>query len=313
MQPPTPNPPGIGAPPASGTGVAAPVRADAGQGAWRRERDAQPGRALPLPSDASLPFVIHAESHAVAVPTDWAPHAHPAHELIWVRNGTLTARVGTRIFTVSEGYGLWVPAGEPHSGRLTARVDLYDAFFTPELTPLAFNGPTVITMTPVLESLLNHLARKDLEAGERSRAESVVFDVLEPSTRQLCLRLPDDARVDPIAATILEDPADSRSLVDWARQLGLSPRTITRGFRDSTGLSFARWRQSVRVHRALAMLAEGYPVQDVSDLLGYAQPSTFIDAFRRVMGTTPGMFLRATSAAAAASGTITTAASATRR
>jgi AraC-like DNA-binding protein len=46
----------------------------------------------------------------------------------------------------------------------------------------------------------------------------------------------------------------------------------------------------LRVHRALTLLAEGFDVMTVSEVLGYAQPSSFIAAFRRVMGTTPGVF-----------------------
>ncbi len=38
------------------------------------------------------------------------------------------------------------------------------------------------------------------------------------------------------------------------------------------------------------MLAEGLEVHAVSDQLGYGHPSTFIAAFRRVMGTTPGAY-----------------------
>lgn len=269
-----------------------------GLGAWRREPATQVLRARPLPDAAAVPFVIFAESHVTGVPTEWEPHAHPMHELVWVRNGTLTARVGGRVFTVSQGSGLWLPAGQLHAGRLTAKVELYDAFFAPEHTPAGFTSPMSIAMTPVLESLLIHLGRRDLDAGARARAEAVVLDVLEPSPQQLCLPLPGDPRIDAIAEILLADPADRRSLEEWARDRGSSVRTIARAFRTSTGLSFAQWRQSLRIHHALTLLAEGREVRETSDLLGYAQPSTFIDAFRRVMGATPGAYLEGLSAAA---------------
>ncbi|MFE9244491.1 AraC family transcriptional regulator [Nocardiopsis sp. NPDC006938] len=234
--------------------------------------------------------MIVSESHAPDGPTEWEPHAHPAHELVWVRHGALTARVGDRLFTVSEGCGLWVPEGRVHAGRLTAGAGLHNAFFAPERTPLAFGEPTVIAMTPPLESLLVHLSRTDLDAQARARAEAVVFDLLEPAAPQLALRMPGDPRADAVARALMADPSDDRSLEEWARDLGTSPRTVSRAFRASTGLSFAQWRQSLRIHRALVLLSEGHEVQEASDLLGYAQTSTFIDAFRRVMGTTPGSF-----------------------
>ncbi|MFF8716567.1 helix-turn-helix domain-containing protein [Streptomyces sp. NPDC015184] len=260
---------------------------------WRRETGTVVRRATELPGRATAPFAILAKSQVPPVPTEWAPHSHDLHELVRVRGGTLTSRVEDRVFTVSEGHGLWMPAGVVHGGRTTAGVEFHDAFFAPDRTPFAFEGPTAITMTPVLESLLTHPTRTDLDAAARARAESVVFDVLQPSERQFALQLPGDARIDAIAEALLDDPADCRSLDEWARTLGISDRTIARAFRHATGLSFAQWRQMLRAHRALTPLSEGLDVQTVSEELGYAQPSTFIAAFRRVMGTTPGAFFAA--------------------
>ncbi|MFE6886848.1 helix-turn-helix domain-containing protein [Streptomyces sp. NPDC057694] len=246
-----------------------------------------------VPGRAAAPFVITAGFRVPRVPTEWAPHSHPVHELVWVRGGTLTSRVEDRVFTVSEGHGLWMPAGVAHGGRATAGAQFHDAFFAPDHTPFAFGEPTAIAMTPLLESLLTHLARTDLDAAARARVEAVVFDVLRPSERQFTLQLPNDTRIDPIAEALLDDPGDGRSLEEWAQSLGISDRTVTRAFRHATGLSFAQWRQMLRAHRALTLLSEGFDVLTVSEVLGYAQPSSFIAAFRRSMGTTPGAFFGA--------------------
>jgi AraC-like DNA-binding protein len=270
--------------------MAATAPDDAGLGAWRREPATAVRRAVVLPEGLPGSAVIYAESESPGVPTEWPPHAHPMHELVWVRGGTLTARVGSRLFTVAEGTALWLPAGVPHAGRLTARVELHDAFFAPERTPLDLAEPRTIAMTPVLESLLTHLARPDLDPAPRARAEAVVFDVLEPSDQRLELPLPGDPRIDPVARALLADPADGRGLEEWAAELGVSERTITRVFRRTTGLSFAQWRRALRVHHALTLLADGWDVQSTSEQLGYAQPSTFIAAFRQVLGATPGAF-----------------------
>lgn len=261
-----------------------------GLGAWRREPTTLVRRAVTVPDGASGSAVIFAESEAPGVPTEWLPHAHPMHELVWVRGGTLTSRVGDRVVTVPGGSALWLPAGVLHAGRLTARAVLHDAFFDPDRTPVDLGGPRTIAMTAVLESLLTHLARVDLDAAARARAEAVVFDVLEPADQPLELPLPGDPRIDRIAEALLADPADDRGLEEWSAALGISDRTITRAFRRTTGLSFAQWRRALRVQHALTLLGDGWDVRSTSEELGYAQPSTFIAAFRQVMGRTPGAF-----------------------
>ena len=55
---------------------------------------------------------------------------------------------------------------------------------------------------------------------------------------------------------ILENPANNRTIAEWAKSAGASPRTLARIFSKETGLSFGRWRQQLRLHAALAHLLE---------------------------------------------------------
>lgn len=226
-----------------------PSRGEASPGMWRREAGTVVRRAVAVPEQAAAPFAISAGLRVPRVPTEWAPHSHPLHELVWVRGGTLTSRVEDRVFTVFEGHGLWAPAGVVHGGRATAGAQFHNAFFAPDRTPFAFGEPEAIAMTPLLESLLTHLFRTDLDAPARAWAESVVFDVIQPSGHRFALQLPGDPRIDAIAEALLDDPADSASLEEWARRLGISDRTITRAFRQATGLSFADQFPRMRARR----------------------------------------------------------------
>ena len=85
-------------------------------------------------------------------------------------------------------------------------------------------------------------------------------------------------------------PGEERWRPGWAQWAGVSERTGTGGVQETTGLSFARWRQSLRIERARTLLDTGEEIQDISDVLGYSQPSTVIAAFRRLMGATPGAY-----------------------
>lgn len=224
-------------------------------------------------------------------PTSWPTHSHDAHELVWVRRGAMITYADGRIFAVPEGRGIWLPAHTEHSGEVTAGVTIYGTLFAVDGESGAFTPPqlvTVVDMNPVLESLLTYLGQDTLGDAERDRAEAVVFDVLQPADNHLDLPVPTDPRIAPIIEELLEHPGDLSGLDLWARRLGVSERTITRAFRESTGLSFGRWRLTLRIQRSLTLLGDGVPVQEVATRLGYAQTSTFIDTFRRMVGTTPG-------------------------
>lgn len=260
----------------------------AGHGSWPRELTTRVLPNVQVPDHVPGPFAILSESVFVSSPLEFEPHEHPLHELVWVRGGTMTVRLSDSVVTVPDGYALWIPEGTVHSGRTTAKTTLFDALFDPQRSPIGFTTPMTVEVTPVLASLLAYLEDTELTDEARLRAEAVVFDVLIPAEQQLSLRVPHVERLDPIVTALLTDPADDRPLEDWAELAGVSERTVARLFRTHTGLSLTQWRQVLRIHHALSLLTEGRTVQEVSELAGYAQASTFIASFKRVMGTTPG-------------------------
>ncbi|MFD3790675.1 hypothetical protein [Streptomyces cyaneofuscatus] len=76
----------------------------AGFGAWPREPGTVMRRASAVPAGAAAPFVIISESHVPGAPTEWEPHTHPLHELVWVRGdaGRLGVAVGARRLSLAE-------------------------------------------------------------------------------------------------------------------------------------------------------------------------------------------------------------------
>lgn len=52
-------------------------------------------------------------------------------------------------------------------------------------------------------------------------------------------------------------------------------------------MGFAEWRQQVRFHHALEVLARGKSVGDVARECGYASASAFTAAFRKSFGMPP--------------------------
>jgi AraC-like DNA-binding protein len=218
-------------------------------------------------------------------------HAHREHQLNWTDRGVLGIVVGTRSWVLPPTLALWLPAGTPHRTGATRDAVLRSLYLAPDLPDLGVGEPVAVAVDPLLSHLADHLGA-DLDPAARSRAEAVVPDVLRPlPTAPIAVPEPVDARARAVAAVLHADPADPRDLAEFARVVGASRRTLSRLFVADTGLAFERWRTHLRLRAALPLLAEGHGVARVAHRVGYATPSAFLAAFRRVVGTTPGRYL----------------------
>ena len=108
---------------------------------------------------------------------------------------------------------------------------------------------------------------------------------------------PTDSRLRALCRLLEADPADGRTLSELGREVGAAERTLSRLFREQTGISFPQWRGQLRLHHALALLVTGRPVTRVAADCGYRSPSAFIEAFRAAFGTTPGRYMSSHEAA----------------
>lgn len=240
--------------------------------------------------EVDVPYVVSGHGEVLERDTVWAEHSHPTHELLWNKRGVSSARVGSRIWSITPGLGLLIPAGTPHSGRASAGTWHCAAQFRVDSVPVLASAPIAVEMRPLLCLLLERLDTETLTPEARERTELMVSDVLTPATDELLLTLPASPLLSPIVATLREDPADTTTLRAWAGRLGVSTRTITRTFRAETGLTFSAWSAMARVQYAMTLLARGERVDDVAERVGYGSASSFGTAFRRATGMGPGRF-----------------------
>ncbi|MEV4234114.1 helix-turn-helix transcriptional regulator [Nocardia sp. NPDC049737] len=131
----------------------------------------------------------------------------------------------------------------------------------------------------------------DIASARRERAEAVVFDLLEPvEVIPVGARRPVDGRAGQVADALTRNPADPRTLAEFAAYAATSPRTLARLFLTETGICFGQWRTQIRLAASLPLLAEGLPVARIAGRVGYATPSAYVAAFRRTVGVSPGRY-----------------------
>jgi AraC-like DNA-binding protein len=223
---------------------------------------------------------------------DW--HSHDDHQLAWAATGVLTVRAELRAWVLPPTRALWIPAGVRHE-TLTAgaAATMRSAYVHPGLCPISWAGPTPVAASPLLAELINYLGTVQLSAGQRSNAEAVLVDLLAPvPMTTIEVRMPAEDRAREVAEALAADPADDRTLASWGRSIGASERTLARAFLAGTGLSFGRWRTTLRLQAALPALAAGAPVASVARRVGYESASAFVAAFRRETGITPASYFR---------------------
>lgn len=220
---------------------------------------------------------------------DW--HQHDHHQLALAARGVLVMAVAGAAWVLPRSRALWIPSGVRHA--ITASVDttMVSLYVAPGRCPLDFAGPTVVDAGGLLGELVVHLGRRDLPAGQRRRAEAVLWDLMTPlPVATVSVPMPLDERARHVAEALVADPSDQRTLAAWGREVGASDRTLARLFVAGTGMTFGRWRAGARLAAALPLLAAGASSAGVSRCVGYASPSAFVAAFRREVGTTPGEY-----------------------
>ncbi|WP_433677169.1 helix-turn-helix domain-containing protein [Microbacterium gorillae] len=219
----------------------------------------------------------------------WPLHTHTEHELVWSDRGIVTMSAGGRRWTVTPGVGLWIPAGTAHEGFVGDNAAVRTTYFALDSWTRSWPRPVAVSLNPAVRQLLIHLRTARMTIEQRLRAQQVCMDLLQTAdTVQLDVPVPRDARLAPLVDAVLTDPADDRSLEQWASLLNMTSRTLTRTFTAEVAMSFARWRRLVRMRAAVAQLADGTSVKSVARRVGYGSTSAFVAAFHRTVGYTPG-------------------------
>ncbi len=232
--------------------------------------------------------------NAVALETETKRHRRGT--LFWLTEGLVAVETPAGRFVAPPRSIGWMPPDMPHTVRSYGPTAGVGAFLVPDLCGDLPAEPANFPLSPlmalVLEKALHWPADQPLDSA-RKRLLLVLLDELRQTPAQpLQLPWPADARLLAIARALQQQPASGRTLAQWARWAGISPRTLSRRFVQETGMSFAQWRQWARLTRALEWLATGRAVKDVALSLGYTSVSAFIQAFRRTLGVTPAAYFR---------------------
>lgn len=239
------------------------------------------------------PWLLTTQAITSSSHESWADGVHNEHELIFSDGGVLTVETGGRLWATPLGLGIWIPAGVTHHVTAQPGTVTYVTYFSPSRVSVPWTGTSGIGITSLLRELLLANKSDSLDGDVRMRMQRLTVDLLAPvSSASLDVLMPTHPALRSIAEEIVRNPSDSGTSADWGRTLGVSGRTINRGFERETGSSLTQWRITVRMRRALIDIAAGRSVISVARDVGYTNSSTFIQLFRQTTGHTPAAYFR---------------------
>ena len=243
------------------------------------------------PDKAARAAFVLAESYA---PTAGSWHSHRRAQLVHAAEGVLTVTTEGGRWIAPPQRAVWVPGGMRHRVSSARAFRLVTLYVKPALVSL-YDACAVVAIDGLVASLLEVAAEYGPaypKAGAEARLVQVLLDRLPALAVAPLLHLPrpTSPELDRVARAIGQDPGDRKTLEEWARVIGLGPKTAARRFVAETGLTFGRWRQQCRLLAAIERLAAGSQVTRVAFEVGYDDVSSFIAAFKSATGTTPARY-----------------------
>ena len=223
-------------------------------------------------------------------------HDHPWGQLSFATDGVILARVEDTSYVIPPQHALWCPPHVAHELSSSNGVDFCGFYIDQPFLEQMPKETYVLEVTPLLRELIRHastLPREYEQGGAEGRLIRCLLDQLVAAPEVgFELPMPQDNRLRQLTEQLLQQPDNNQTLETWADQIGATSRTLNRLFQKELGMGFREWRQRLRMLEAIQRLENGEAVTSVALALGYSSTSAFISRFRRLLGVTPGEYLR---------------------
>jgi AraC-like DNA-binding protein/quercetin dioxygenase-like cupin family protein len=225
-------------------------------------------------------------------------HSHDRDQLLYATNGLMQLYTNSEIWAVPSDRAIYIPAGTVHWVKMYGAVTMRTLYIDSNGFKFDSSRLRVILVTALMRELITALGEESIDyqpvGREAMIAQLIAVELERARSESLNIPLPLDPRLQSLCARLIANPADRQTLNDWGHVCGASPRTLSRLFEKDLGMSFRRWRQLIRFHHAIDLLAQNNSVKQVAMKCGYRSPSAFSSAFQAYMGHTPSSIIDST-------------------
>lgn len=249
---------------------------------------------IPPKYSGMLPAPIFFRTADLPAETIYPQHQHAWGEFVYSFSGVMEIKLADRHYLAPPQYGIWLPPNLEHIGQNRYEASHCSLYLAHELCAVLPSTACALTVSPLMRAILDHLRLHPPALPQTDEDERLLRVLVDQLALAPCagsyLPTSDDPLLGSVLHMLESQPGDNRSLSELARAVNTTERTLTRRCQRDLGISFAEWRQRLRVVKALPLLEAGRTVETIAFDLGYGSASAFIAMFRRLMGITPDEF-----------------------
>lgn len=236
-------------------------------------------------------------------------HKHPYYELSVVLSGRLEIRGSSDFIKTDAPCVIFHFPGSYHSicaspdvlyerynlcftaGVLTGNQPLLEAaerLFCTNVSVMKIDRETLVELLYYIRPYMS----PEQSESRRTALLGVILDILKDcrGDGDLPRSRPGSAYVSGVLRYISGRLTEDLSAGEIASQFGVSRAKLAADFKRETGMTLAEYVELSRIDRARMLLTAGASVQSAALGVGYRSAGTFIRAFRKLTGTTPGAF-----------------------
>jgi AraC-like DNA-binding protein len=221
---------------------------------------------------------------------------HGLGQLLSLNSGSAAIEVEGVSWLLLPGRIGWIPPQHVHSLTSQGAISGWSLYLPAVQSIHLPKKPLIVRRSSLVEQIvirISRLRQSHIAPEILGRLLAVLADEMMTSPSDgVCLPLPRDPRLMRVINKLRQHPATQYHLDHWAKEIGMSKRSLTRAFEKQTGLSLGQWIQNFRVSLAAEKLAAGYDITAAALSCGYMSISAFIKVFHSIMGTTPARYRR---------------------
>lgn len=225
-------------------------------------------------------------------------HKHAYGHLIYADRGLLRVEAESGQWLVPPTAAVWLRPEVAHQLVMPVALQAHGLFVREDVCVHLPATDCVMSISGLLRELIMALAQAEWQTAPLQRMHLLSALLIEELRTQPTLALhlpwPTGGAANPIQRVcqgLLDNPGDMATAVEWADRLAMGDKTFHRRFVRSTGMTFGKWRQQLRLMSSLTLLMQGLPITQVALASGYDSHSAYTTAFSKQFGQPPSTFV----------------------